>query len=63
MTSPPGVAINSNDVAVLDATFRNDARTIRYVLGENLYGYQEIAAFRALRARQPWPYRAHFPRP
>jgi hypothetical protein len=40
-------AINSNDVAVLDGTFRDDVRTIRYGLAENLYGYQEIAAFRA----------------
>jgi hypothetical protein len=40
-------AINSNNVAVLDATFRNDSRTIRYGQAENLYGYNEIAAFRA----------------
>ena len=40
-------AINSNNVAVLDATFRNDARTIRYGQAENLYGYKEIEAFRS----------------
>lgn len=40
-------AINSNTVAILDGTFRNDARTIRYGIGENLYGYKEIEAFRA----------------
>jgi len=40
-------AINSNNVAVLDETFRNDPRTIRYGGGENLYGYKEIEAFRA----------------
>jgi len=43
-------ALVSNDVAVLDSIFRNDARVIRYGGGENLYGYQEIAAFRAARS-------------
>src|SRR6266576_1888306 len=43
-------ALVSNDVAVLDSIFRNDARVIRYGVGENLYGYQEIAAFRAARS-------------
>jgi Protein of unknown function (DUF3225) len=36
-------------VAVLDALFLNSDRTIRYGMGENLYGYGEIAAFRAAR--------------
>jgi hypothetical protein len=40
-------AVNSNDVAILDATFRNDPRTIRYGNAENLYGYKEIEAYRA----------------
>lgn len=40
-------ALVSNDVAVLDELFRNDRRTLRYGIGENLYGYAEIAAFRA----------------
>jgi hypothetical protein len=40
-------ALVSNDVAVLDELFRNDPRTLRYGGGENLYGYQEIMAFRA----------------
>ena len=40
-------AINSNNVAVLDATFWNNERTIRYGQAENLYGYKEIEAFRA----------------
>lgn len=40
-------ALVSNDVAVLDELFRNDSRTLRYGIGENLYGYGEIAAFRA----------------
>ena len=40
-------ALISNDVAVLDATFREDSRTIRYGATENLYGFDEIQAFRA----------------
>ena len=43
-------ALVSNDVAVLDSIFRNDARSIRYGGGENLYGYKEIEAFRAARS-------------
>ena len=39
-------ALVSNDVATLDALFREDARTIRYGVGENLYGHAEIASFR-----------------
>jgi 1-carboxybiuret hydrolase subunit AtzH-like protein len=42
-------ALISNDVATLDALFHDDARTIRYGGGENLYGYAEIMAFRAAR--------------
>lgn len=42
-------ALVGNDVAVLDAIFHDDARTIRYGTDENLYGYAEIAAFRAAR--------------
>lgn len=42
-------ALISNDVAVLDELFRNDLRTLRYGIGENLYGYAEIQAFRAAR--------------
>ena len=40
----------TNDVATLDALFRDDPRTIRYGVGENLYGYSEITAFRAARS-------------
>ena len=40
-------ALVSNDVAVLDELFRNDPRTLRYGIGENLYGYEAIMAFRA----------------
>jgi hypothetical protein len=43
-------ALVSNDVAVLDAIFHDDPRTIRYGGGENLYGYKEIEAFRAARS-------------
>ena len=42
-------ALVSNDVATLDALFHQDARTIRYGVGENLYGHAEIAAFRSAR--------------
>lgn len=40
-------ALVTNDVAVLDAVFREDSRTIRYGATENLYGFDEIQAFRA----------------
>ena len=43
-------ALVGNDVATLDALFRDDARTIRYGATENLYGYAEIKAFRAARS-------------
>jgi hypothetical protein len=43
-------ALVTNDVAVLDELFRNDPRTLRYGTGENLYGYEEIMAFRAARS-------------
>ena len=43
-------ALVSNDVAVLDELFRNDSRTLRYGINENLYGYSEIMAFRAGRS-------------
>jgi hypothetical protein len=41
------VALVTNDVAVLDELFWNDARTIRYGATEILHGYEEIMAFRA----------------
>ncbi|HVI27155.1 oxalurate catabolism protein HpxZ [Hansschlegelia sp.] len=44
-------ALVGNDVATLEALFRDDSRTIRYGAGENLYGMNEIRAFR--RARSP----------
>ncbi|UKJ77629.1 oxalurate catabolism protein HpxZ [Azospirillum brasilense] len=39
-------ALTSNDVAVLDELFWNHPATLRYGVGENLYGYDAIAAFR-----------------
>ena len=43
-------ALVSNDVTVLDELFRKDSRTLRYGIGENLYGYDAITAFRAARS-------------
>jgi hypothetical protein len=43
-------ALVSNDVAVLDELFHKDARTLRYGVAENLYGYSEITSFRAARS-------------
>ena len=42
-------ALVSNDIETLDEMFRDDPRTIRYGATENLYGYKEIEAFRAIR--------------
>jgi hypothetical protein len=43
-------ALVGNDVTVLDELFRADARTLRYGIGENLYGHDAITAFRAARS-------------
>jgi len=43
-------ALVSNDVAVLDHAFWDSPHTLRYGAGENLYGYAQIAAFRAARS-------------
>lgn len=43
-------ALVTNDVAVLQALFRRDARTLRYGPAENLLGWDAIAAFRAGRS-------------
>jgi hypothetical protein len=43
-------ALISNDVAVLQALFRRDARTLRYGPAENLHGWDAIAAFRVGRS-------------
>ena len=39
-------ALVTNDVAVLGELFWKNPRTIRYGVDENLYGYDEIQAFR-----------------
>src|SRR5262245_10068974 len=43
-------ALVTNDVPTVCAIFRNDPRTIRYGIAENLYGYGEIEAFRVARS-------------
>jgi hypothetical protein len=43
-------ALGDNDVDTLDALFWKNPRTIRYGGTENLYGHDEIAAFRAARS-------------
>ncbi len=39
-------ALIANDVAELDALFWNSPHTLRYGIGENLYGHAAITAFR-----------------
>lgn len=46
------VALVSNDVSVLDELFWNSPHTLRYGVGENLYGYDAIRDFRATRPAQ-----------
>lgn len=43
-------ALLGNDVATLDALFWKSPLTLRYGVGERLYGYDAIAAFRMARA-------------
>jgi hypothetical protein len=43
-------ALMSNDVDTLQSLFWNSPHTIRYGIAENLYGYDEIGAFRAARS-------------
>lgn len=43
-------ALVGNDVEALDAMFWADERTIRYGIGENLYGIEAIRAFRRARS-------------
>jgi hypothetical protein len=45
-------ALNTNDVAVLDELFWNSPQTLRYGIGEQLYGHDQIAAFRSGRDPQ-----------
>ena len=43
-------ALVSNDIAILTALFWKSPLTIRYGIGESLYGNDAIAAFRAARS-------------
>ena len=43
-------ALNENDIAVLDELFWDSPLTIRYGIGENLYGKEEINGFRSGRS-------------
>ncbi|RYE09852.1 MAG: oxalurate catabolism protein HpxZ [Hyphomicrobiales bacterium] len=45
-------ALVGNDIAVLDELFLHEPTTIRYGGGENLYGIDEIRAFRSARSPQ-----------
>lgn len=46
-------ALMEDDVAVMDDIFRQAPETIRYGVGEVLYGYDEIAEFRRGRGGSP----------
>ncbi len=43
-------ALMANDADALQALFWNNPRTIRYGIGENLYSWDEIGAFRSARS-------------
>ena len=43
-------ALVTNNVDHLNELFRGDPRTLRYGIGENLYGHDAITAFRAARS-------------
>ncbi len=43
-------ALMANDAAALQALFWNSPDTIRYGIGENLYSWAEIGAFRSARS-------------
>lgn len=45
-------ALIHNDILVLDELFWHDERTVRLGAGENLYGIEQIRAFRASRPAQ-----------
>jgi len=46
-------ALMEDDVAALDALFQQAPETVRYGVGEVLYGFEEIAAFRRSRGGSP----------
>lgn len=43
-------ALVTNDVAVLDELFWRSPHTLRYGVAESLYGWEQIASFRAARS-------------
>lgn len=43
-------ALMANDATALQAMFWNSPHTIRYGIGENLYSWEEIGAFRSARS-------------
>jgi hypothetical protein len=43
-------ALLANDIVTLGELFRNDPRTLRYGIAENLHGHAEIQAFRSARS-------------
>ncbi|MFN8894749.1 MAG: AtzH-like domain-containing protein, partial [Betaproteobacteria bacterium] len=45
-------ALVANDTAVLDELFWPSPHTVRYGVAENLYGIDEVRAFRAARPAQ-----------
>ncbi|MEM5517682.1 oxalurate catabolism protein HpxZ [Henriciella sp. AS95] len=46
-------ALMEDDIAAMDDLFRQAPQTVRYGVGEVLYGYDEIAAFRRGRGGSP----------
>lgn len=46
-------ALMKDDVATLDALFHQAPETVRFGVGEVLYGFEEIAAFRRARGGSP----------
>jgi hypothetical protein len=48
-------ALIDNDVSVLNELFWNNVLTIRYGVGENLYGHAAIATYRTTRDPQDLP--------
>jgi hypothetical protein len=46
-------ALMEDDIAVMDELFRQAKQTIRFGVGEVLYGFDEIAAFRRGRGGSP----------
>jgi len=46
-------ALMSDDIAAMDALFRDGAETVRYGVGETLYGIEAIREFRRQRGGAP----------